>query len=214
MLQLDGRPRAVGHGRATLVAMSPRIGTSPSPLRYLLVPLVLLLVGAIMMVSRQGAESRLSAAPGARPTASEGVTGDAAPAADGRLAPQGGTADGRVAVAYDRLVPGECFDIDRAEPGTVVRRGCDRPHDAQLVTVLRLMGDHRTDEDIRDAAATLCREPLHRKAARQPSGTRWTTFVQYPYRSSYLLGSDTVACSLTAYTRPGAAARPLTAPLL
>ncbi|MFD0142598.1 MULTISPECIES: hypothetical protein [unclassified Streptomyces] len=195
--------------------MSPRTGESPSPLRYLLVPLVLLLVGAIMMVSRQGAESRLSAAPGTRAAAADDATGgDAAPAAGGRLAPQGGAADGRVAVAYDRLVPGECFDIDRAEPGTVVRRGCDRPHDAQLVTVLRLAGDHRTDEGIRNAAAALCREPLHRKAARQPSGTRWTTFVQYPYRSSYLLGSDTVACSLTAYTRPGAAARPLTAPLL
>ncbi|MFC8272033.1 hypothetical protein ACFUJR_05690 [Streptomyces sp. NPDC057271] len=192
--------------------MSPRTGELSSPLRYLLVPL-LLLPAAITVTSRQGVENRIGDTPGARPAASADVSADAAPAAGERLAPQGGMADGPAAVAYDRLRPGECFDIDRAEPGTVVRRGCDRPHDAQLVTVLRLAGDHRTDEDIRDAAATLCREPLHRKAAGQPPGTRWTTFVQYPYRSSYLLGSDTVACSLTAYARPGAKARPLTAPL-
>ncbi|MFF9915726.1 hypothetical protein [Streptomyces sp. NPDC013457] len=193
--------------------MSPRIGELSSSLRHLLVPLLLLVV-AIMLASRQDAESRLSAAPGARSAASDDATVDAAPAAGGRLAPQGGAAGGPAAVPYDRLRAGQCFDIDRAEPGTVVRRDCDRPHDAQLVTVLRLAGDHRTDGDIRDAAAALCREPLHRKAARQPSGTRWTTFVQYPYRAGYLLGSDTVACSLTAYTRPGATARPLTAPLL
>lgn len=42
---------------------------------------------------------------------------------------------------------------------------------------------------------------VNRCAARphgSQAGTRWTTFVQYPYRTSYLLGSDTVACSLAA----------------
>jgi hypothetical protein len=119
-------------------------------------------------------------------------------------------------VPYQRLGPGECFDIDREAPGTVVRRRCGQPHDAQLVAVVRLTGDHRTDRDVRDGAAALCREPLRRKAAAQPYGTRWTTFVQYPYRSGYLLGSDTVACSLAAHTPDagaGGAARKLTAPL-
>ncbi|MEU6988471.1 hypothetical protein ABZ946_34490 [Streptomyces sp. NPDC046324] len=193
--------------------MSPLIGELSSPLRYLLVPL-LILVWAVMLTSRQEVESRLSDTPGARPAAPGDVTVDAAPAAGERLAPQGGAAGDDAAVGYQRLKPGECFDIDRAEPGTVVRRGCDRPHDAQLVTVVRLVGELRTDREVRDAAAALCREPLHRKAAGQPRGTRWTTFVQYPYRSGYLLGSDTVACSLSAYTRPGTTARPLTAPLL
>lgn len=119
---------------------------------------------------------------------------------------------------FQRLRAGECFDIDRSAPGTVLRRACGRPHDAELVAVLRLTGDHHTDEDVRDAAAALCREPLRRKAAAQPLGTRWTTFVQYPYRTSYLLGSDTVACSLSALGAPtdgsaGGRAR-LTEPLL
>ncbi len=56
---------------------------------------------------------------------------------------------------------------------------------------------------MKEAAAALCREPLRRKAARQPLGTRWTTFVQYPYRTSHLLGSDTVACSLVAPSTAG-----------
>ncbi|MEU7115421.1 hypothetical protein [Streptomyces sp. NPDC046182] len=196
------------------MTMSPVIGELSSPLRYFLVPLIILVV-AVMVTGRQGVESRLSDTPAVRPTAPGDVTVEAAPAAGERLVPQGATAgDDLASVGYQHLKPGECFDIERAEPGTVVRRDCDRPHHAQLVTVVRLVGDHRTDREIRDAAAALCREPLHRKAAGQPHGTRWTTFVQYPYRSGYLLGSDTVACSLSAYTRPGATARPLTAPLL
>ncbi|MFF8610505.1 hypothetical protein ACF06X_31840 [Streptomyces sp. NPDC015346] len=121
------------------------------------------------------------------------------------------------AVPYQRLRVGECFDIDRDAPGTVVRRDCHRAHDAQLVAVVRLTGAPRTDQDVRDAAAELCRAPLRAKAAEQPSGTRWTTFVQYPYRSGYLLGSDAVACSLAAYSggsATGGAAAKLTAPLL
>ncbi|MEU8523821.1 hypothetical protein [Streptomyces sp. NBC_01216] len=134
------------------------------------------------------------------------------------------------AVPFHRLTAGECFDIDRSAPGTVTRRACDRPHDAQAVALLRLTGDFASDRDVRDGAARLCREPLRRKAAAQPRGTRWTTFVQYPFRTSYLLGADTVACSLAVnagtatdasegrITTPGSGTRPgavrkLTAPL-
>ncbi|MET9378553.1 hypothetical protein ABZX98_31205 [Streptomyces sp. NPDC002992] len=136
--------------------------------------------------------------------------------APGPSAPGSSAPGPSIPVPYQRLGPGECFDIDREAPGTVVRRRCGQPHDAQLVAVVRLTGDYRTDRDVRDGAAALCREPLRRKAAEQPYGTRWTTFVQYPYRSGYLLGSDTVACSLAAHTPDGGAggaARKLTAPL-
>ncbi|MGW6963191.1 hypothetical protein ACWGET_03865 [Streptomyces zaomyceticus] len=101
-------------------------------------------------------------------------------------------------VSFEALRVGDCFDIDRDAPGTALRRACDTPHRAELVARLRLTGLRATDEAIREAATLLCRDPLRRKAARQPAGTRWTTFVQYPYRTSYLLGSDTVACSLAA----------------
>ncbi|MFE5943182.1 hypothetical protein [Streptomyces sp. NPDC056480] len=101
-------------------------------------------------------------------------------------------------VSFETLRVGDCFDIDRGAPGTALRRSCDTPHHAELVARLRLTGRHTTDMAIREAATLLCREPLRRKAARQPLGTRWTTFVQYPYRTSYLLGSDAVACSLAA----------------
>ncbi|MET7757734.1 hypothetical protein ABZT27_24000 [Streptomyces sp. NPDC005389] len=103
-------------------------------------------------------------------------------------------------VSFDALSVGDCFDIDRGAPGTALRRSCDTPHHAELVARLRLTGLHATDTAIREAATLLCREPLRRKAARQPLGTRWTTFVQYPYRTSYLLGSDAIACSLAATT--------------
>ncbi|MFF9017053.1 hypothetical protein ACF09C_29320 [Streptomyces sp. NPDC014870] len=197
--------------------MSPYSGeNAPSFTRYLVVPL-LVLVAAVAFVVRQEGQSHWDATTregaGATVGTRVGPTADGGSAAGDQLAAQGGTAGSAAAVAYHHLKPGECFDIDRAAPGSVVRRGCDRPHDAQLVAVVRLTGEHRTDRQIRDAAAALCREPLRRKASAQPRGTRWTTFVQYPYRSGYLLGADTVACSLTAHAAPGAAARPLTARL-
>ncbi|MFJ3581925.1 hypothetical protein ACIPPS_06780 [Streptomyces sp. NPDC090127] len=181
--------------------MYPLSGKSSPPFaRYVLVPL-LALVAAGAFVSRQEADRRWDA------------TVDVAPAVGEQLTAHGGAGGAVAGVPYHRLTPGECFDIDRAAPGTVVRRACDRPHDAQLVAVVHLTGEHRTDLRIRDAAAALCREPLRRKASAQPRGTRWTTFVQYPYRSGYLLGSDAVACSLTAHATPGAAPRRLTTPL-
>lgn len=115
-----------------------------------------------------------------------------------------------VGTPYDALRVGDCFDIDRDAPGTVVRRPCDTPHDAELVVRLRLTGRYADDAAVRDAAADLCRVPLRGEAAEQPLGTRWTTFVQYPYRTSYLLGDDTVACSLAA---PSGTGGKLTAPL-
>ncbi|MFB7370720.1 hypothetical protein ACFC0D_12865 [Streptomyces sp. NPDC056222] len=221
-----------------LVTMSRLSVDLLPPLRHLLVP-VLLLVAALVAVScHGGGAGRFSAGPEDR-----GDLGSAtAQAASRELAPQGGATTRRPSrrpsssaarpsaprspsagpsgasspVAYEQLAPGECFDIDREAPGTVVRRGCEQPHDAQLVAKLRLSGDHAADRDIRDSAAALCREPLRREAAEQPYGTRWITFVQYPYRSSYLLGSDAVACSLAAHTpnsATGGTARKLTAPL-
>ncbi|MFF0479140.1 hypothetical protein [Streptomyces sp. NPDC004284] len=139
-------------------------------------------------------------------TAPEGRTGrpqgSTAPVHTGRSA--GATPSGRPegdrlperSVPFDALRVGDCFDIDRDAPGTALRRGCDTPHRAELVARPRLVGTFAADEAVREAATLLCREPLRRKAARQPLGTRWTTFVQYPYRTSHLLGADTVACSL------------------
>lgn len=121
-------------------------------------------------------------------------------------APSGGSKDGRRPgrpVSFEALRVGDCFDIDRDAPGTAVRRPCDTPHSAELVARPRLTGRYATDRAVREAATELCREPLRRKAARQPFGTRWTTFVQYPYRTSHLLGSDTVACSLAVPSRAG-----------
>ncbi|MFE9740017.1 hypothetical protein [Streptomyces sp. NPDC006477] len=135
-----------------------------------------------------------SAAPAARPTATATHTGTPARP-----------------VSFEALRVGDCFDIDRDAPGTALRRSCDTPHNAELVARLRLTGVLATDAAIREAATLLCREPLRRKAALQPLGTRWTTFVQYPYRTSYLLGSATVACSLAA---PSATGGKLSRPLL
>ncbi|MFI8519832.1 hypothetical protein ACIGEZ_18640 [Streptomyces sp. NPDC085481] len=147
-----------------------------------------------------------------RPAASPGAaeSGTARPSARPRAQATRRTAPAPKTTPYDGLRVGDCFDIDRDAPGTVARRGCDTPHDAELVARLHLTGRHVDDGAVRDAAAALCRGPLRLKAADQPLGTRWTTFVQYPYRTSYLLGSDTVACSLAA---PSGSGRKLTAPL-
>ncbi|MFD5324853.1 hypothetical protein [Streptomyces sp. NPDC127092] len=147
------------------------------------------------------------------PTTSHPPTG--APTASGTTSPRPRSGEPRrtppapAPSPYDGLRVGDCFGIERDAPGTVVRRACDTPHDAELVARLRLTGTYADDGAVRDAAAALCREPLRTKAAEQPLGTRWSTFVQYPYRTSYLLGQTTVACSLAA---PTGTAR-LTAPL-
>ncbi|MCX4985557.1 hypothetical protein [Streptomyces sp. NBC_00572] len=145
---------------------------------------------------------RRSAPPGeatsASPSGAESTT--TRPRPTGSAAGGGGSSR---PVSFEELRAGDCFDVDRDAPGTAVRRSCDTPHNAELVARLRLTGLHATDTAIREAATLLCREPLRRKAARQPLGTRWTTFVQYPYRTSYLLGSDTVACSLVAPSAGG-----------
>ncbi|MFB7391826.1 hypothetical protein [Streptomyces sp. NPDC056191] len=140
-------------------------------------------------------------------TAGPGGTASATPSRTGGTTatprptrPATGGAGAPRPVSFDALRVGDCFDIDRGAPGTALRRACDTPHHAELVARLRLTGLHATDTAIREAATLLCREPLRRKAARQPVGTRWTTFVQYPYRTSYLLGSDAIACSLAANT--------------
>lgn len=128
-------------------------------------------------------------APGPVATPSTGATPTGRPSGDRRPGH---------AVSFEALRVGECFDIDRDAPGTALRRRCDTPHHAELIARPRLVGTFATDQAVREAATLLCREPLRRKAARQPLGTRWKTFVQYPYRTSHLLGADTVACSLAA----------------
>ncbi|MEV5971436.1 hypothetical protein [Streptomyces sp. NPDC051921] len=151
---------------------------------------------------------RTDASASGSPTASAAPTGTVRPRPRPTATRRDPAAQART--SYDALRVGDCFDIDRDAPGTVVRRGCDAPHDAELVARLRLTGRFADDEAVRDAAAALCRAPLRAKAAEQPLGTRWTTFVQYPYRTSYLLGTDTVACSLAV---PSGTGRKLTAPL-
>ncbi|WP_435058655.1 hypothetical protein [Streptomyces sp. bgisy060] len=110
-------------------------------------------------------------------------------------------------VSFEDMRVGDCFDLDRGAPGTAFRRSCDAPHQAELVARPRIVVAHATDQMVREAATELCGEPLRSKAARQPVGTRWTTFVQYPYLTSYLLGSDRAACSLVATS--GTLSRPL-----
>ncbi|MEU6975702.1 hypothetical protein [Streptomyces sp. NPDC046371] len=161
----------------------------------------------------RSAKPRQARTASSSPTGSGSGAGSAPTATRGTTAPPRSTPGHSAAPSgtpYDRLRVGDCFDIDRDAPGTVVRRTCGRPHDAQVVARLRLTGRYADDGAVRDAAAVLCRGLLRRKAADQPLGTRWTTFVQYPYRTSYLLGDDTTVCSLAA---PSGSGRQLTAPL-
>ncbi|WP_418960920.1 hypothetical protein [Streptomyces tritici] len=136
--------------------------------------------------------------PSATPTAPRGRSAPTPKPSGTPARPSGGEP-----VPYERLRVGECFDVNRDDPGTPYRRRCASPHDAEAVARLRLSGLFRTDDEIRLRAAELCRAPLRAKAAAQPSGTYWTTYVQYPYRTGYLLGSDTVVCSLAVLSESG-----------
>ncbi|MFJ4908900.1 hypothetical protein ACIQCR_20195 [Streptomyces sp. NPDC093249] len=149
-------------------------------------------------VPGDGGPSEAPAPTGRTATSKPSRAGPGAPTR--RPAPTGPSGDrpGGAPVSFEHLRVGDCFDIDRATPGTALRRACDRPHHAELVARPRLTGRYATDQAIREAATLLCRAPLSRKAARQSLGTRWTTFVQYPYRTSHLLGSVHAACSLAA----------------
>ncbi|MER7519246.1 hypothetical protein [Streptomyces sp. NPDC126499] len=162
--------------------------------------------------TKRPAPSRTDRSPGRPPAAASSDSAVPPGTASPRPRPSAGRRSASAAprTPYDTLRVGNCFDIVRDAPGTVVRRACDTPHDAELVARLRLTGSYADDRAVRDAAAALCRAPLRAKAADQPLGTRWATFVQYPYRTSYLLGTDVVACSLAA---PSDSDRKLTAPL-
>lgn len=217
---------ADGHGSAPAAAPAPAVPTSTSGMAAR--P-----SGTASGASGQRPTARTgtpSPRPtrGARPAATPGTDHDrpAHPAATGASAPTARatgtagprprttaprrTADAPAPLPYDVLRVGDCFDIDRDAPGTVVPRSCHTAHDAELVARIALTGRYADDDEVRDAAADLCRAPLRARAALQPLGTRWATFVQYPYHTSYLLGEDTVACSLAVSS---GSERKLTAPL-
>ncbi|WP_188268018.1 MULTISPECIES: hypothetical protein [unclassified Streptomyces] len=208
----NGEPGAFGGARpdGTTVTVAPLAETAAPGASGLDTPTTDTPTTILSTSGTPSAEAGMTGPPGGEtPKAPVGTT----PSADSRTEATGhgparrshtptAPAPGR-AVSFERLRVGDCFDIDRAAPGTAVRHDCDTPHQAELVARPRLTGRYPTDDEIREAATRLCREPLRLKAARQPLGTRWTTFVQYPYRTSYLLGSQHVACSLAATAATG-----------
>ncbi|MFF7449377.1 MULTISPECIES: hypothetical protein [unclassified Streptomyces] len=113
-------------------------------------------------------------------------------------------------VPYYMLRTGDCFDTDDSRPGQAARRPCDTPHDAEVVQVTELEGDHPSEAALRKAASALCEQTLDSRATDQPDGTVRGTLVQYPDPAGYRLGIDNVACSLAADTD---GTRKLTAPL-
>jgi hypothetical protein len=112
---------------------------------------------------------------------------------------------------YYMLRTGDCFDTVGSRPGQAAKRNCDKPHDAEVVTVAELEGTHPTDAALQKAASDLCERTLNSKAADQPEGTVRGILVQYPDSAGYRLGIDNVACSLAADAGEGT--RKLTAPL-
>ncbi|MET7701986.1 hypothetical protein [Streptomyces sp. NPDC005485] len=114
-------------------------------------------------------------------------------------------------VPYYSLQSGDCFDTDDKRPGQATKRSCGKPHDAEVVKVAELEGSYTTDAALKKAASALCKKPLERKAAKQPSGTVRGTLVQYPDSTGYKIGIDNVACSLSGDV--GAGDHKLTKPL-
>jgi len=114
-------------------------------------------------------------------------------------------------VPYYMLRTGDCFDTEASHPGQAAQRACDGPHDAEVVKVAELDGGYTTDAALKKAASALCRSPLERAAAEQPTGTVRGSLVQYPDTASYRLGIDKVTCSLAADL--GSDTRKLTTPL-
>ncbi|MEU3790182.1 hypothetical protein AB0F07_10320 [Streptomyces fructofermentans] len=114
-------------------------------------------------------------------------------------------------VPYYMLRTGDCFDIDDRRPGQAAKRSCEAAHDAEVVKVVELEGDHKTDAALKKAASALCKKPLDSKAAQQPAGTVRGTLVQYPDPTGFGVGIDKVACSLSGDV--GGGSRQITGPL-
>ncbi|MFC7304616.1 hypothetical protein ACFQVC_10360 [Streptomyces monticola] len=116
-------------------------------------------------------------------------------------------------VPYFTLKAGDCFDIGDSRQGHATKRSCTRPHDAEVVKMAELNGSFADDAALKKAAADLCRAPLDRKATAQPPGSVRGTLVQYPDKSGYDVGIDSVACSLAANSAADGS-RKLTKPLV
>ncbi|MEU8785827.1 hypothetical protein [Streptomyces sp. NPDC048637] len=113
-------------------------------------------------------------------------------------------------VPFYLLKPGDCYDRPVDGGGYNEDASCSRPHDAEVVSIHRLEPGLTTESGIKSKAASLCRNELERKAARQPPGTAEGTHIQFPTLNGYKLGIKTVSCSLAGNST---ATRKLTKPL-
>ncbi|MGG7570268.1 hypothetical protein [Streptomyces sirii] len=99
-------------------------------------------------------------------------------------------------IPFYLLKVGDCYDLAKDGGGNNDAASCDGPHDAEVVTTHRLGTGLTTESEIKDKAASLCRNELERKATRQPAGTAEGTYVQYPSLKGYKFGIKSVSCSL------------------
>ncbi|MFF4952319.1 hypothetical protein ACWC2K_06815 [Streptomyces chattanoogensis] len=98
---------------------------------------------------------------------------------------------------FYQLKVGDCYDRTARGAGYNQSASCNGPHDAEVVSVHRLVSGLKTEDDIKQQAASLCKKELARKAAQQPAGTAEGTYVQFPNFRGYDLGIKSVSCSLT-----------------
>ncbi|MES4905236.1 MULTISPECIES: hypothetical protein [unclassified Streptomyces] len=160
-------------------------------------------------------------------SASEGGSGSAdpgqgAPLGGGSDVPDGGTTPSASAsgdpgdlVPYVVLKPGECFDHPMLDTSVtkVEKRGCNGPHDGEVVANETLTGDFSTEKDIQAKALSLCETDAKKRLKSIPNdGRMYYYYALYPALGTYRIrGEDQVSCSLTLSSGPGG--KKLTKPL-
>ncbi|MGY0062617.1 hypothetical protein ACWY4P_39805 [Streptomyces sp. LZ34] len=158
---------------------------------------------------------------------SDGASGSAdpgqgAPLGGGSDVPDGGTTPSASAsgdpadlVPYVVLKPGECFDHPSLDSSVtkVEKRGCNGPHDGEVVANETLTGDFSTEKAIQDKALTLCETDAKERLKSIPNdGRLYYYYALYPALGTYRIrGEDQISCALTLSSGPNG--KKLTKPL-
>nr|WP_065958519.1 hypothetical protein [Streptomyces sparsogenes] len=134
--------------------------------------------------------------------------GKGAPLGGGSDVPDGGStpsasasADPGDLVPYVVLKPGQCFDHPALDSSVtkVEKRGCDGPHDGEVIANETLTGDFATEKAIQDKALTLCETDAKERLKSIPNdGRMYYYYALYPALGTYRIqGQDQVSCALT-----------------
>ncbi|MEU7240949.1 hypothetical protein [Streptomyces sparsogenes] len=158
--------------------------------------------------SASASESAAPSPSGSSDSSGSADPGKGAPLGGGSDVPDGGStpsasesADPGDLVPYVVLKPGQCFDHPALDSSVtkVEKRGCDGPHDGEVIANETLTGDFATEKAIQDKSLTLCETDAKERLKSIPNdGRMYYYYALYPALGTYRIqGQDQVSCALT-----------------